>query len=291
MEEFEEKNNQLQALISLLDEPDHSTFSTVRNQIYSFGQQAVPMLEHAWESTFDTFLQKRIEDIIHEIQYNQLYIDLTHWAHLGNQNLLDGYIHFTRSQFQNLDENTIRQQIHVIRRDIWLELNENLTALEKVKVLNHIIFEVHHFRLAPFRKPEIRHLMLNNLLETRTAYSISIGLLYALLAQSLDLPVAGILLPGERFVMAWMDTCRSVEKQPSRVMFYINPENNGGVFTRNEITALLRHMKMPVSDNFYLPVSHQALIDKMFELLIFLHRNVGDPNRINELEHLRSSLT
>lgn len=290
MEEFKEKTRQLQALISLLDEPDQGIFGTVRNQIYGFGPQAVPMLEHAWESTFDAFLQKRIEDIIHDIQYNQLYVDLTQWAHFGNQDLLEGYIHFTRSQFQNLDETSIRQQIHVIRRDIWLELNENLTALEKVKVLNHIIFEVHRFRLAPTKQPEIRYLLLNNLLETRTAYSISIGLLYTFLAQSLDLPVAGILLPGERYVLAWQDTLRSVEGLPPRVMFYINPENSGGVFTRNEITALLKHMKIPVSDYFYRPVSHPLIIDKMFELLIFLHRNVGEYDRIDELDHLRSAL-
>ena len=285
-----ENTNQLLALISLLDEPDSGVFVKVRDEIYSYGAQAVPMLESAWETTFDAFLQKRIEDIIHDIQMDQLYIDLTNWAHLGNQNLLDGYIHFTRSQFQNLDEDAIRRQISDIRRDIWLELNENLTSLEKVKVLNHIIFEVHNFRLSPPNKAEIRYLLLNNLLETRVGYSISIGILYTLIAQSLDLPIAGILLPGERFIMAWLDSAKEIDGHPPRAIFYINPENNGSVFTRNEITALLKHLNHPISAEFYRPFSNQSVISKMFELLTFLHRNVGSPERIDEINHLRSAL-
>ncbi len=286
----EENTNQLIALISLLDEPDSGVFSKVRDQIYSYGSQAVPMLESAWETTFDSFLQKRIEDIIHNIQTDQLYIDLTNWAHLGNQSLLDGYIHFTRFQFQNLDEDTIRGQISDIRRDIWLELNENLTALEKVKVLNHIIFEVHNFRLSPPNKAEIRYLLLNNLLDSRIGYSISIGVLYTIIAQSLDLPVAGILLPGERFIMAWLDSAKEIDGNPQRAIFYINPENRGSVFTRNEITALLKHLNHPIHADLYNPFSNKAIVDKLFALLAFLHRNVGNPERIDEINRLRSAL-
>lgn len=290
MDSLNENNNQLLALISLLDEPDHGIFGKVRDQIYAYGTLAVPMLENAWESTFDVFLQKRIEDIIHDIQHNQLYIDLTNWSHLGNQNLLDGYIFFTRSQFHNMDETYIRKQFHAIRRDIWLELNENLTSLEKVKVLNHIIFEVYNFRLSPPNTAEIRYLLLNNLLETQVGYSISIGIFYAILAQSLDLPVFGILLPGERYILAWMDSVIDVDGKPPRAMFYINPENKGSVFTRNEITALLKHLNHPIRDKYYKPFKNNLLIDKMFELLGILHRSVGNPERIDEIDHLRSAL-
>lgn len=79
MNQEKDKDPQLQALISLLDEPDFSTFNQVRNRIFTYGASAVPMLEDAWENTFDSLIQNRIEDIIHSIQYNQLYLDLTNW--------------------------------------------------------------------------------------------------------------------------------------------------------------------------------------------------------------------
>jgi len=290
MNRYAEYDPQLEALISLLDEPDPGSFVQIRDQIFAYGTNAVPMLETAWEHTFDSSLQHRIEEIIHNIQYDQLFLDLTKWAHYGNDDLLEGYILFTRYQYQSIDIDTIREQVHAIRRDIWLELNSNLTALEKVKVLNHIVFDVHKIQMPARQTTELRYLFLNNLLDTRNGYSIAVGLLYTLVAQSLDLPVKGILLPGERYVMAWLDEAGTRKGESARAMFYINPENGGGVFTRNEISALLRKLKIASEVVFFNPVSATSIIDKMFELLSLLSTASGDSTKLDEIEHLRSAL-
>ncbi|MFH1119373.1 MAG: transglutaminase family protein [Bacteroidota bacterium] len=281
---------QLEALISLLDEPDHGSFIKVRDQIFAYGSSAVPLLENAWENTFDNSIQQRIEDIIHNIQYDQLFLDLTQWAHYGNSDLLEAYLIFTRYQFQSIDQEAIRQQIKQIHRDIWLELNDNLTALEKVKVLNHIIYDLHGMQLPTRQVSEPRFLFLNNLLDSRTGYSFAIGVLYTLLAQSLNLPVYGVILPGERYVMAWLDASGSSPDEKARVMFYINPENRGGVFTRNEIAALLKKMKIPADEKIFRPVSARVILDKFFELLSYLYSTNGENTRVREIDHLRSAL-
>lgn len=281
---------QLEALISLLDEPDHGSFIKVRDQIFAYGATAVPLLEDAWENTFDNSIQQRIEDIIHNIQYDQLFLDLTQWVHYGNDNLLEAYLIFTRYQFQSIDQEGIRQQISQIRRDIWLELNDNLTALEKVKVLNHIIYDLHRMQLPLRQVSEPRYLFLNSLLESRTGYSFALGVLYTMLAQSLDLPVHGVILPGERYVMAWLDAKGAENDENARVMFYINPENRGGVFTRNEIAALLKKMKIPAEEKIFRPVSAKVTLDKFFELLSYLYSSNGDSSRVREIDHLRSAL-
>lgn len=281
---------QLEALISLLDEPDHGSFVKVRNQIFSYGTSAVPLLESAWENTFDNSIQQRIEDIIHNIQYDQLFLDLTKWAHYGNNDLLEAYLIFTRFQFQSIDQEVVRQQIHVIRRDIWLELNDNLTALEKVKVLNHIVYDLHRMQLPLKQISEPRYLFLNNLLESRTGYSFAIGVLYTILAQSLDLPVYPVILPGERLVMAWLDEAVRQPGEQARVMFYINPENKGGVFTRNEIASLLKRLKIPSDEKIFRPVNAIVVLDKLFELLSYLYSTTGETTKEREIEHLRSAL-
>ena len=290
MDSTHEFDPQLEALISLLDEPDHGSFVKVREQIFAYGSSAVPLLETAWENTFDNSIQQRIEDIIHNIQYDQVFLDLTSWAHYSSSNLLDAYLIFTRYQYQNVDQDVIRKQIELIKRDIWLELNDNLTALEKVKVLNHIIFDLHRMQLPTRQVSEPRYLFLNNMLESRMGYSFSIGVLYTILAQSLDLPVHGVILPGERYVMAWLDAPGAVPDNSARVMFYINPENRGGVFTRNEISALLKKLKIPSDDKIFRPVTSKMILDKLLELLSYLYSMTGESKRINEIEHLRSAL-
>ena len=54
-------NNELRALISLLDDPDDNIFGEIRGKLISFGDDIIPDLESAWESSFDHLLQNRIE--------------------------------------------------------------------------------------------------------------------------------------------------------------------------------------------------------------------------------------
>ena len=271
-------------MISLIDEPDDTSFAKVKEQIFHIGTPAVPLLENAWENTFDVVIQQRIEDIIHKIQFNQLHFDLAKWVHLKDHDLMEGYILFTKYHYPSLKVDSIREELFQIKKDVWIEINENLTALEKIKVLNHILFEHHKFSIPDRRESEARYLFLNNLLETKKGYSISIGILYTLLAQSLGMPLHGLLLPGDRYFMAWMES--SVDKA-HRNKFCINPENGGGVFTKEELSVLLRRLKFPLQENFFIPLTPTEIIDKMFELLSYLIVGDGDPLKQEEIMRLR----
>ena len=49
----EQKNKELDALISMLDEPDQGVYQHIRDKIFSYGSFAIPMLEDAWEKLVD----------------------------------------------------------------------------------------------------------------------------------------------------------------------------------------------------------------------------------------------
>ncbi|HLO91055.1 MAG: transglutaminase family protein [Chloroflexota bacterium] len=282
------KEQELQALISLIDEPDYASFAKVREQIFNIGTPAVPLLEDAWENTFDTGIQQRIEDIIHNIQFNQLHFDLVKWSHFKDMDLLEGFILFTKYQYPSLNIDHIRDQIHQLRRDIWIELNENLTPLEKVKVMNHIIYDHYKFKLPEKQEAEVKYLFLNNLLETKVGYSISIGILYTLLAQSLGMPMFSLLLPGERYFIAWIDNDNS---GISRVKFCINPENKGGIFTKEELIQLLKKLRFPTQENYFVPLRPPVIVEKMFEMLSYLYEAAGDHSKQDEITRLRDACT
>ncbi len=133
------------ALISLLDDPDESVFNQVSIKFLSLGEEVIPALEDAWEHSFDTLIQNRIENIIHQIQFDLIKEALREWAKPDQQDLLEGALLITRYQYPDVDVNKIHKQIAQIKQDVWLELNEYLTALEKVKIINHILFDVHNF--------------------------------------------------------------------------------------------------------------------------------------------------
>ena len=74
---------ELNALIHLLDDPDEIIYSEIKNKFVSLGPPAIPHLESAWENTYDIIMQKRIEQIIHHIQFSKLKAELENWGRIS----------------------------------------------------------------------------------------------------------------------------------------------------------------------------------------------------------------
>ena len=74
-------NDEIKALISLLDDPDELIFDQIRLKIQSLGEEIIPVLEDAWEhEAYGILFQSRVENIIHNIQFDNVKADLGAWA-------------------------------------------------------------------------------------------------------------------------------------------------------------------------------------------------------------------
>ena len=93
------------ALITLLDDPDQIIYDQVKQRFVVLGPPAIPHLETAWENSFDAIMQKRIEIIIHTIQFETLQKALKNWAKNDQDDLLKGILILARYQYPDLDEN------------------------------------------------------------------------------------------------------------------------------------------------------------------------------------------
>src|SRR3974390_2738162 len=132
---------EIDALIRLLDDTDEEVYSHISERLITFGPSVIPILESVWSSSLDALMQSRIEQIIHRIQLEALQKELKEWTKSETKDLLTGAIIVARFQYPDLNEVKIREQVEKIKRDAWLELNDDLTALEQVKVLNRIFFD------------------------------------------------------------------------------------------------------------------------------------------------------
>ncbi|MGD0712217.1 MAG: transglutaminase-like domain-containing protein [Bacteroidales bacterium] len=279
---------EIKALISLTDEPDERIFEEIADKIFSFGANAVPFLEERWENSFDPSMQQRILNIIHKIQYDIITNELGNWVKFGSHNLYIGYLLITRFQYPEIKEEEIKSKLEEIKRDIWLELNEGLTALEKIKVINHIFYDVHGFigNTTNFHAPQ--NFYLNTLLETHKGNPLSLGLLYIIIAQQLQLPVFGVNLP-EHFVLAYTNDL-SAEKlsflDDGEVLFYINPFSKGAVFSKKEIELFIKQLKIGSQDIFFRPCTNQDIIIRLINNLIYAYDKLGHTQKIEELKML-----
>jgi regulator of sirC expression with transglutaminase-like and TPR domain len=278
-------------MILLLEDPDEHVFSEIRGQLLSMGNEVIPALENIWESTFNNTLQSRIEDIIQKIQFNSTSEELKLWAATGGIDLLQGTILISRYQYPDLDEEHIRNQIEMIRKDVWLELNPNLTAFEKVRVINHILFDVYHFtgNTSNYHAPQNSYI--NNVLESHRGNPLLLSILYSCIAQGLNIPIYGVNLP-EHFILAYRDEflIRDSDDEEEPILFYINPFSKGAVFSRREIDTFLQQLKLEPNRIFYESCSNVEIIKRQIRNLITAYEKLGYPNKVVDFKELLNTI-
>jgi len=282
------KHKELSALISLLDEPSEPVFDQIREKLIIYGPEAIPHLENAWDNTFENIIQGRIKEIIHSIQFSHLLEDLEDWNKNNQYDLFKGYFLITRYLYPDLDEKEVKDKLELIKRDIWLELNSTLTALEKVKVVNHIIFEVYGFTGNKVNIDAPPNFFLNTLLESRKGNHLSLGVIYIIIAQKLGIPIFGVDLP-QHFVLAYVDEIHDEKftvANENDVLFYINPFNKGAVFTKKEIDVFIKHLKIKPTHKFFKPCANRQILKRMIESLIMSFSKLGHTEKVEELKKL-----
>jgi regulator of sirC expression with transglutaminase-like and TPR domain len=281
-------NSEIDALIKLLDDNDPEVFNNVSQRLISLGQDVVPMLEAAWEDTLDAELHERIEEIIHIINYQELYAEFKEWAEDDNSDLLKGAILVAKFHYPDLSETEVYLQIDKIKQKVWLELNSNLTPLEKINVFNHVFYRVMGFNGSYSSKPETKDYCINAVLESKNGNSISLGIIYLAIAQQLSLPVYGVNL-YRHFILGYQnDFIDNFEIDNSAdTIFYINSMNKGMVFQKSEIKEYLKNMHQEEKPEFFSPASNKMVIK---ELLHYLHFHFKEKNEFNKEKKIENLL-
>jgi regulator of sirC expression with transglutaminase-like and TPR domain len=282
----------VQALIHLVDDPDDQIFEHVRDKIKSYGKDAIPILENSWESQdFGLLFQHRIENIIHEIQFEESKKELISWRNSLEKDLLKAAIIIAKYQYPGLNERLIFDEIDKIKKAIWLEINENQTAFEKIKIFNKVFYEIQGFKgnTKSFHSP--LNSFINTVLETRKGNPLTLSLLYSYIAQELNIPVFGVNLPNH-FCLCYMDengTQQMMDKKSKYgVLFYINTYSKGTIFYENDIVQFLAQLKVAPERSHFEPCSNSVIIQRMLSNLISSFQQVGNSEKVNELIELRS---
>lgn len=286
------KAKEFAALVSLLEDPDEEVYNPIASKLVSEGAHLVPLLEKEWERTENRFLQTRIESILHQIQLEGSRTSIQNWMDDGASNLLEGAVALARFRFPNVDYKEIDNEINRLKQKVWLEFNENLTALEKVKVLNHILFTVSKFQGNVDNFFDPYNYFINTFLETKKGSPVTLAIFYSLIAQRLGMPVYGVSLP-KNFLLAYEDRYsvkEGAEDRPS-ILFYINPFNNGIVLGKKEIEHFLTQNGIEPKEEYFYPCSNEKTLGQLVGGLMIAYQKVGNAQAVEDLKLLLSALT
>jgi hypothetical protein len=284
----------IDALIRLLEDPNNQVFEQVKNELILIGDEALfPLETAAQKNSFGDQFNERVHSLINEIQRNVLKNELIQWINSEEKDLLLGSIIVSKHHDTYIEDSLVHETIQSLRRAIWLEFNDYQTSFEQIKIFNKIFFGVSQFKCLNKESYSPDEIDISKVLESKQGAPLTIGLIYSIVAQSLDLPVYGVNLPNS-FVLAFMDYNQSNfilnQQNDFGVLFYINPKSLGDILDAREIDAFLSSRNLDPNRSHFEPCSNSSLIKRMIKDLMVSFQHIGDDRKASDLNELINSI-
>ncbi len=285
-------DNKIKSLIHLLEDEDMSTYELIYSQILDIGPELMPYLLDAEDNSINPLLSNRLKELYKKLNIQKSTSDLISWKNNNSRNLYQGLGILAKFQYPRLELKKISEIVNRIRQDLWLEVNDNLTALEKVRILNHLFFNVYNFKgdIKDYHNPE--NSFINDVLMRKRGNPLNLSAIYSIIAQSVNIPIYGVNMP-RNYMLVYVEKLYSQpieEIKTNDVLFYINPFNNGEIYSLNDVMKYLRNINIEPDTKYYLPCSNITTIRRSLNNLINIYNNKGDDQRADEFKVLFEAL-
>lgn len=253
----------LSALIELLEDPDKEVYKTVKNELVDLGTNIISNLEEAWEKNFDSLIQDRVEEIIHEIQFKSLLNELKLWIS-SPKDILEGWMIISRYHYPELKKESFESTLTNIINEAHLAIENCNSDLEKISALNTIIFSRYRFRgnVKNFHSPE--NSFINDVIDNRKGNPLSLSIIYMHISRKIGLPVCGINMPKHFIVGFESEHHFDIDS----IKFYINPFSKGTILNRQDLETFLKREKIKESSKYFSPCGNKEILKRLINNLL-----------------------
>lgn len=286
-----QENREIKALLHLIDDPDEDVYSTVSERILSFGKEIIPNLEQLWENIHNEDTQERIEMLIHRVHFRDLTDDFVSWKN-NPSDLMTGALIVARYSYPDLQADQIKQEIEKLRRNIWLELNNYLTPIETINVVNSIVYNYYKQKGSEISYEHPDQFLINKTLETKKGNAIGNGIVYLILCQLLDIPVRAVNIPRQ-FLLGYFDDQYELLNpagHPSeKIKFYVDALT-GQMYSHKDIEAYFKRLSVPPVPSYFRPMNNKKAIQFLLEELCKCYDNERNLYKMDELISLANIL-
>ena len=274
--------SEIKALVTLLDDEDNEVVQHVENRLRTLGGAVIPLLEDHWQGNgLNPVLQKKIEDLIHDLQYKLVIDRLINWKDKGYEDLLEGMWIIATYQYPDLSFDKLQQYINDMYFDAWLDLRDDMHPHDQIRILNQVFFDKHKYLPNTKNFHSVANSMLNQVFDLKKGNPISLCVIYLLLARRLGLPISGVNLPS-LFVLTY--------KTP-QLQFYINIFNRGLIFSKVDISNYIKQMHLQPQDSFFQPCTNLDIVSRVLRNMIVSFEKISDLERAKEVEQILKAIS
>ncbi|MDB5262533.1 MAG: hypothetical protein JWQ14_1814 [Adhaeribacter sp.] len=273
-------NKEIKALISLLEDEDEHIASHVEGKIVSLGEPIIPYLEEEWESSINPDVQKKIEELIHKLQYDGLTNKLKAWKENGADNLVEGMWLVNSYQYPDASIETINRTLDQIYYEAWLHVRTDMHPYDQIKALNHVLFKIYKFSANTKNFHSPANSMLHLALETKRGNPLTLCVIYLTIAQKLNLPIFGVNLPN-LFILTY---------KHENFQFYINVYNKGLMLSKGDIDNYILQLNLNPVDIFYEPCTNLDIVKRALRNLALSFEKLNEAEKAVEVNKLLDAI-
>ncbi|MCA6461996.1 MAG: hypothetical protein IM534_00525 [Chitinophagaceae bacterium] len=288
-----QETNELNALLSLIDDPDSEVYESVVGKLMGYGKPIIPNLENLWENQPDEHIQERIQIIIKKLRLIELGRELKKWKAEGCTHLLDGALLAAKYDQPDLNRESFFESVEQLKKNIWLELNNFLTPLEQAKVLKNIIYDFFGLKGSLLPNCEEDEYFIQKVIETKQGNTITNGILYHALCQQLGIKTSLLHLPNTYMVAFYSTGLLYEPKYPpirEAIQFYVEP-GTGKPFSQYNADNYFRSFRLEPTANFFTPLTNEyCVLHLLYQTAKFYERKKNDPIKSAEILSLADQL-
>ena len=268
---------QVQAILSLLADPDADIVETVRSKLYTMGEPAVrEVLDAAPGGSPAQREAGRILLCLKEPPLESQFLNL-HEEACGDIDLETASFTLARLEYPALDIQRYRSRLNKMAEDLAPSIAPDDHPLRVIQTLNRYLFESQGFRGQKSEPVGPASSYMNRVLDRKTGLPISISALYIFLARRLDLPIFGVGMPVH-FLVKYKTT--------DGMEFLFDPFNKGQLLTANECAEYLSRFDVAFEPSMLRHSSDRQILTRMMFNLCAAYRIQKDARKVDALERL-----
>jgi|GEM_PF-269665 len=277
-EPLDNRRGEMAALISLLDDPDDSVVPVVRERLKSLKPNIFTLQAIRDRSVDNALLVFRLDRMIAEIGMSDISKELDAWHNERDPELLKGLWLVYRALAPEVEYAEMADRCMDMVKDVWMELSDTKTVVEKIHLYNHIFYHRIGFHVEdPFLTESIPA-FLDKALEHKKANPVLLGLLYLDVANRAGLPIRAMIFPG-----GFMPVCVD---ENEHVLFYINIFNTGEIFGKEQLISFLQDFGISISGDRFVFGAPFSLAGIYAESLYYIAGNMEDKEMEEKMEQV-----
>ncbi len=278
--------SQINAILSLLDDPDPTVQEAIQAHLLELGGVAAPALREVSTGAAPELARFNARSVLAEIGLRKLRGELHELLAIagpdGDIDLERGAMAVAMMGYPEMRIEEYRGQLDTIAAVLETRLRGCDNGYMVAREINYYLFDQLGFHGCRQDRESIfnpEHSFLNRVLERRVGIPISLSVIYLLVARRLYLPFHGVAFPAR-----YLAKYRSATEE-----FFIDPFNAGAIFNYSDCRRFLREINVEFRPEYLEPASNRRTIARMLRNLIESYQE-REPNTASALSALITEL-